>query len=99
MRSIRTALACRCSLPSPERHRSCWVAHFSRPLAFPPSGLPCCARRSCNALGQEEATKAGFSVEPMSGETLAQLVCKMMLTSPDIVQKAKLATRDASGPF
>ncbi len=47
---------------------------------------------------QEDATKAGFSVEPMSGETLAQLVREMMLTSPDIVQKAKLATRDA-GPL
>jgi tripartite-type tricarboxylate transporter receptor subunit TctC len=46
---------------------------------------------------QEEATKAGFSVEPVRGETLAQLVREMMLTSPDIVQKAKVATRDASG--
>jgi tripartite-type tricarboxylate transporter receptor subunit TctC len=47
---------------------------------------------------QEDATKAGFSVEPMSGESLARLVREMMLTSPDIVQKAKLATRDA-GPL
>jgi tripartite-type tricarboxylate transporter receptor subunit TctC len=44
-----------------------------------------------------DAVKAGFSVEPMSGETLARNVSELIGTSPDIVQKAKIATRDPNG--